>query len=126
MKDLRSSVVKRHLEGEGKTAEQMINMIRMVKAKQTKEASTKKNTPVEWLKRKRTELGTTSAREHTEKKTMKTEDKKEPDGGTRSSREETRKNDMRNEISETQKDQQEMGQNSWSIMLNGPGPLSRM
>ena len=74
MKDLRSSVVKRHLEGEEKTAEQMINMIRMVKAKKTKEASTKKNTPVECLKRKRTELGTTSAREHREKKTMKTKE----------------------------------------------------
>ena len=101
-------------------------MIRVVQAKKTKEASTKKITPLESLKRKRTEPGTTSAREHTEKKTMKTKDKKEPDGGTRSSREETVKNDMRNEISETQKDQQEMGQNSWSIMLNGPGPLSRM
>ena len=31
MKDLGSSVVKRHLEGEEKTAEQMINMIRMVR-----------------------------------------------------------------------------------------------
>ena len=49
-------------------------MIRMVKAKKQKEASTKKNTPVECLKRKRTELGTTSSREHTEKKTMKTKE----------------------------------------------------
>ena len=84
MKDLRSSVVKRHLEGKEKTAEQMINMIRLVK---TREAWTKKNTPVEWLKRKRTELGTTSASEHTEKKMMKTKKRKEPDGGTRSLRE---------------------------------------
>ena len=66
-------------------------------------------TPVESLKRKRTELRTTSAREHTEKKMMKTKERKEPAGGTRSSIEDTGKDDMRNEKSENQKDQQKMG-----------------
>ena len=55
---------------------------------------------MESLKRKRTELRTTSAREHTEKKMMKTKERKEPAGGTRSSIEDTGKDDMRNEKSE--------------------------
>ena len=44
MKDSRPSVVKRHLEGEEKTAQQITNMIRVVKAKKTTKASLKKRT----------------------------------------------------------------------------------
>ena len=58
----------------------MINMRRMVQAKNEKEASTKMNTPVGSLKRMMTELGNTSASEHTEKNTMKTKERKEPNG----------------------------------------------
>ena len=46
----------------------MINIIRVVKAKKTKEAWAKKITQVQSLKRKRTEPGKASTREHTEKK----------------------------------------------------------
>ena len=71
MKDLRSSVVKRHLQEEEKTAEQMISCQhgkKTSKAKKTKEASTKKNTPLGSLTKKRAELGNTSAWEHAKKR----------------------------------------------------------
>ena len=67
VKDSRASVGVEKTAGEEKTTEQMVNMIRGVKSTQITEAlTTKKNTPVESLKRKRTEPGTTSARKHTE------------------------------------------------------------
>ena len=55
------------LEREGKTFEQMINIARELKPKQTPHAS-KEHTTVESLKRKRMEPGTTSTSEYTEKR----------------------------------------------------------
>ena len=50
-------------------------MIRMVNDNKTKDALTKKNKPVESLKRKRTELATTGIRKQKEKKSMKTKER---------------------------------------------------
>ena len=63
MKD-KAWLVKRHLEGEGKTVEQMINIARERKQELTAHASKKKNTPVESLKMKIMEPGATNTREH--------------------------------------------------------------
>ena len=63
LKDSISSVVKKHLREEEKTAKQLINTMRGVKAKKTLDAvNKKKNIQVESLKRKRSEPSITKCK----------------------------------------------------------------